>query len=188
MPKQKKEDVLRNQLLQIVLRRSCVKEFQKATEALEAALQQQMEQEGVQRLEGNEGSTAAFMTVTSYKMPSNPSQVLELLDARTMASLLAESSVTAEKQGLLERIYPGQNMRGKLVESPSRQFRINLPRSPEQVAAMQKLIEADQRKMEESVETLLRGYQATENKSARPTPPDFEEKMAAKKPRKNKKA
>lgn len=180
MPKQNSEVALRNQLRAIVLRRSCVKEFTKTTELYEAALQQQLEQEGMQQLDGGDGSSASFLTVSSWKLPDNPKQIMELLDVRTMASLLAGSTVTAEKQRFLERIY--SDIRSRLIEKPSSQFRINLPRSAEQVETMRKLIEADKQKLEENVETMLRSYQEIKEQKARPVPADFDAK--AKEPEK----
>ena len=158
-------------LEKVFLRRAVLKEYEKATDALIAQLQQKMGEEGYSALEGVNGGSAKTGSTSSTKMPSDLSVVLKNFDARTMAALLAGSTVTAAKQNFLSRACASRDFSTVFQHHRSDKFTINLPRSKEQVDMMVKAIKADEAAMDKKVENLLSLYEQTESIEVLPDNP-----------------
>jgi hypothetical protein len=170
-----KEAVLRKVLEKVLLRRALIKEYEKATDALIAQLQEGMEKEGFLILEGTNGGGASFSASTFFRMPSSPQEVLKNFDARTMAAMLAGATVNKEKQVFLQRAWEGRDFGKVFSTDRSMKFVVNLPRSEEQLKMMSSAIKADEAEMDKKVEELLTAYQGAEKQAPLPDNPKVEQ-------------
>lgn len=155
----------------ILIRKAVLKEYEKTTDILSAQLQQAMEAEGAMEVAGTNGGTAKISSSSSVSMPPTPAEVLAQFDARTMAALLAGSSVNATKQSFLSRACEGRDFGTVLRTSRVSRFSVSLPRSPEQGAFMRNAIQADMAELEQKADALLEAYAATEGQEPPPDNP-----------------
>jgi len=182
-----KEKALRKLLEGVLLRRQIYKEFKAATDAMEAKLRMEMQKAGVLRVEGSAGGDAGEMPSTSVKMPDDPHAILRALSPKTMAYLLAGTTVNKTNQMVLDRI--GAEREALLVTSRSAKFTVNLPRTKDQKAAMKAAIANDLKEMEAKAEALAERFLADDEEvEGPPEPAEVDQVIEEKKAKAKKKA
>jgi len=164
----------------ILIRKAVLKEYEKATDILTAQLQQAMEQEGAMEVAGTNGGAAKISSTSSVSMPPTPAEVLAQFDARTMAALLAGTTVNAAKQTFLGRAFEGRDFGTVLRTSRSQRFSVSLPRTQEQGSFMRTAIQADMEELEKKAASLLEAYHATEGQAVLPDNPAIDEALEEK--------
>ena len=170
----------------ILLRKALLKEYEKATSALVAQLQQDMEEHGTVELVGTNGGLARINSTSSVKLSDSIEELMTKFDARTMAALLTDVKVNAAKQGFLARVANGRDFSSIMRVSRSNQFSVLLPRTKEQAGYMRTAIQADLEEMEKKTNALLEAYDANENTAVLPDDPSVDAMLSP--PKKSKKA
>ena len=152
----------------VFIRRAVIKVYEKETARITALLQKQMDSYGFMEIEGSNGGYARFGSKAQTKMPSAITTILKNFDARTMAALLADSTISQGKQTFLSRVGGKRDFLKGLMQTRSNSFSVNLPRTKEQLAMMSTAIKAGEDELDNSVTVLMSAYRDTEGKSALP--------------------
>jgi hypothetical protein len=187
MARESKKDSLRKLLREVITRKALIKALEKKMLSLQAKLQMDMDKAGIRELQDDEGGSATFRPDSRTSFLMDIDALLKTLDPRTLAALVAGSSVNKAKVEFLERAFQGKTgFRKLMLTKRSERFIVDPPRSKESKAAVSAAIQKDMEAEEEKIKALLEGWAQAEG--TKPLPENKAVDAALEKPKKKKAA